>query len=463
MLTAAHCAADDTSGTNAYIGSATRPVAVTQTVRHPSWNGADLDDDVALLRLAKPSSVTPVKLASPASDLVAGASVRLLGWGEESSGGTTGTARAGDGAVDEITHKLVGIEAAPSGGCPGDSGGPVLDPATGVQIGVIAGGPDPCGTYTFAPRASSVRAYLESFLEINHPPVASGGELFAGVGEDVVIPLDWSDPDGDVLEVTSFDFGGMAFVETSADPPTITFRGVAGETGTRTFEYTLTDGMADVDVLWTVRFGDPVITVADLNVPEPAHGRRTVKVPIELSAPSPEPVTFTVVPVQAGATLGADVRAEAATLTIAPGTTTATYSVVVLSDRVDEYDETLELSVTVQSGNATPPDTPARFTVVGNLVPVNHPPVARGGEVTTTVDTPAEISIDFSDPDGDAVAIVDGTAENVESTDCPSGLPGLCTVYIPAGFIGDARLSYTVEDEHGLQATATWIIHVVEA
>jgi transmembrane serine protease 9 len=172
-LTAAHCVSDiAATDLKVLLGTQVRSqragaelIAVTQAVTHERYGSPAADsNDVALLRLARPSAQTPIRLAGPAErDAWApGRPATVIGWGSEAfllGGGATDLLRevtvpivkdstcAGSYALTAgfdpgtmvCAGQLLGLRDA----CQGDSGGPLMVPdGSGglVQMGVVSFG-----------------------------------------------------------------------------------------------------------------------------------------------------------------------------------------------------------------------------------------------------------------------------------------------------------------------------------
>jgi hypothetical protein len=99
------------------------------------------------------------------------------------------------------------------------------------------------------------------------------------------------------------------------------------------------------------------------------------------------------------------------------------------------------------------------------LVPGNRPPVVASGGLETAVDTPVEIPIEFSDPDGLELTlddVVDQVATNGTLSVCAgTAPPTTCTFTPDPGFEGIASYAYTVSDGED-ETTGTWEILVGE-
>jgi hypothetical protein len=190
VLTAAHCFDGDQRPTSYQViadrhdltGTGGRVVAVTRIIRHPSYNTATNDNDIALLELA---STLPLPLVSLAgryemNGVVQGEPATVTGWGATSEGGASsstlqeaevdviGVGTACEDASDytSITDNqiCIGVLAGGRDTCQGDSGGPAfLRRGTAwVQIGITSWGigcarADLPGVYTLV---SSYRTWI---------------------------------------------------------------------------------------------------------------------------------------------------------------------------------------------------------------------------------------------------------------------------------------------------------------
>jgi hypothetical protein len=201
VLTAAHCIADgdtmsslsDTpaSQIRVRIGTVNRNSGgqrfdVAQVVRHPGYNPATMDNDIALLRLtASTGSLAKVDLATDlAEDTIAspGTLATVSGWGALSEGGSSpnrlqfvDVPLLSNGSCNvayngEITSNMVcaGFSSGGRDSCQGDSGGPLVvdDDGTWVQNGVVSWGygcarPGIPGVYA---RVANYQDWIESWV-----------------------------------------------------------------------------------------------------------------------------------------------------------------------------------------------------------------------------------------------------------------------------------------------------------
>ncbi|MBX3273197.1 MAG: trypsin-like serine protease [Sandaracinaceae bacterium] len=169
VLTAAHCVPRGAPGQiEVFFGSDLRRagtrVPAIAAVAHPDASES-ADHDLALVLLAEPAGVAPLRLAS--DDAIAAAppvSVRLVGYGLTAPGaGDDVVKREGRSLTTEVTPLHVVLGADPSLPCRGDSGGPVLvsTPAGERVGGVVSRGDAAC---TERARATRVDAHLDDFL-----------------------------------------------------------------------------------------------------------------------------------------------------------------------------------------------------------------------------------------------------------------------------------------------------------
>lgn len=191
VLTAAHCVPDGKADGLAVVagtvnnsnGSGERR-AVAQVLVHPAYDSGASTSDVALLRLASPTTVAPIALATAADDGLEAdrAPVTVTGWGDRTplaGGGLLTTNRLQEvdlAVVDDASCDSAnpGFDAATGvcaegflkDSCQGDSGGPLFarTPKGFIQVGVVSYGLG-CGVPTFPGvysevNESGIRAFI---------------------------------------------------------------------------------------------------------------------------------------------------------------------------------------------------------------------------------------------------------------------------------------------------------------
>jgi len=197
VLTAGHCVTNvSAQGLNFFIGPSTsnmqERLAVKSIEPHPYFSMSTIQNDIGIMILAKPASVTPMQVNRTAmSSSWVGTKLLFVGYGV-----TDGYSQGGYGVKRAVEMPVVGVSAttfsygsAGKNTCSGDSGGPAfVKDADGnfLVAGVTSFGDQYCTSYGVDTR---VDAYL-SFLGIGSgtppstlpPATADGcqGESFDG-------------------------------------------------------------------------------------------------------------------------------------------------------------------------------------------------------------------------------------------------------------------------------------------
>ncbi|XP_004710754.1 kallikrein-6 [Echinops telfairi] len=164
VLTAAHCKKPNLQ---VFLGkhnlhkseSSQEHISVVQTVSHPGYTAATHDQDIMLLRLARPAHLSdlikPLALERDCSS--SETSCQILGWGKTADGNFPDTIQCAHVHLvpreeceraypDQITPNMVcaGDEKYGRDSCQGDSGGPLV---CGDRLrGLISWGNIPCGS-----------------------------------------------------------------------------------------------------------------------------------------------------------------------------------------------------------------------------------------------------------------------------------------------------------------------------
>ena len=207
VLTAGHCAEDETTGAvdtpddyqvltgSQSLSGAGQLSGVTRVIPYPAFDRSTLVGDAALLVLATPTTAPPVALASDPADLSlynAGTATVITGWGiadadsdlpstlqygvsvVQSAGYCAQDASDLDATFDPL-QQLCAVDA-PSdadGACFGDSGGPILTAVnqTWVEIGLTSSVADNCDTAVsgFFTRTDTIDGWIQSTIQQNPP------------------------------------------------------------------------------------------------------------------------------------------------------------------------------------------------------------------------------------------------------------------------------------------------------
>jgi hypothetical protein len=182
LLTAAHCLPDGSPAPDVFFGADPAADATRATVldveRHPQYDDATHANDLALVLLSAPSTVTPANLPAAAPEV--GLALRLVGFGRTSATDTTPPRkRSGTSQVDGLTDTELTFAPSPSQTCEGDSGGPAFATVGGVEalMGVTSTGDPQC---TQSARDIRVDAYAGDFIATYLAATADGA---AGPGD----------------------------------------------------------------------------------------------------------------------------------------------------------------------------------------------------------------------------------------------------------------------------------------
>jgi trypsin len=189
VMTAAHCVGGGKVTARIKGGVLTsngvESIAVVAKIKHPNYNSATSDFDVAILLLKSSSSIPPVAIDTTI-DTWAGSISRVIGWGTTSSGGSAPTnilqvdvpVRTNEECdrvsyPGQITPQMV-CAGVPEGGvdsCQGDSGGPLFVQVGGqpLVMGVVSWGygcafPGKYGVYA---RVNSMLSFIGQYIDVS--------------------------------------------------------------------------------------------------------------------------------------------------------------------------------------------------------------------------------------------------------------------------------------------------------
>ncbi|XP_026063666.1 trypsin-like [Carassius auratus] len=202
VLTAAHCLQGfDTSNIKMYFGrlrrSGLNPHETNRTasrsIVHPSYNSSTHDNDIGLIQLSSPVTLTdyirPICLAAAGSNFSAGTETWVTGWGKLQSGGPfpdllqevqvpiVSNSDCNNAYGGLITNNMICaglIKEGDKGSCQGDSGGPMVsrNGSLWVQSGIVSFAGVKCddprypGVYT---RVSHYQDWITTNIASNPP------------------------------------------------------------------------------------------------------------------------------------------------------------------------------------------------------------------------------------------------------------------------------------------------------
>ena len=165
--------------------------------------------------------------------------------------------------------------------------------------------------------------------------------------------------------------------------------------------------------------GPPALSIGDATVSEGNSGATNAVFTVTLAPTSAKTVTVGYSTANGTATAGSDYTATSGTLTLPPGTATATISVPVLGDTADEPDEVFRVNLATTATNAVVADAQGLGTIVdddaGSVLSITDQSASEGTAGVTTFTftvslTPASaqaVTVAYATVDGTAVAPTD--------------------------------------------------------
>ncbi|HEY2749166.1 MAG TPA: trypsin-like serine protease [Polyangia bacterium] len=214
LVTAAHCVTEDDALPTAHFGALPGgagdvAVALALVRRHPTFDPATLEGDVAVALLDgdAPVGATPVALPAAASgDVTAGTALRLVGFGRTSADDTSAPQkRQGAATVAVLATRTFSFTPSPSQTCEGDSGGPAFAGIGGggeAIVGVTSSGDPMCD-------ASAADMRVDAYLDFIVPFVEATAVGAAGAGDRCYYDGNCADGAGECLP--ALDDGAISF------------------------------------------------------------------------------------------------------------------------------------------------------------------------------------------------------------------------------------------------------------
>lgn len=191
VLTAAHCA-DSNMTRNVVVALGKHKlsvaegerISITEVIIHPEYDGRIGSADLALLRLREPSTRTVLPLDQAVDGDVEDRALQatVTGWGQYEQGKADGLRQVAmplfshkrcQEIYAEVTDGMVcaGYDNGGKNACFGDSGGPMVIPATGApgwkQVGIVSWGPYSCGSAdrpTVYTRVSAYQPWIDDCM-----------------------------------------------------------------------------------------------------------------------------------------------------------------------------------------------------------------------------------------------------------------------------------------------------------
>jgi len=183
VLTAAHCLwGRDPTHLNAFFGADVhgrgRRIAVIDGRLAPGWDPATQEHDLAVVLLAEPASgIAPLPLLrAPIDDRLLGATLRIVGFGADR------TKQEGTTRLTAYLAATIVDGGGPSATCLGDSGGPALLSAGGVEYlaAVTSRGDAGCRAFAVRTRVDPyVADFIQPYVDATQPGAARTGDRCA--------------------------------------------------------------------------------------------------------------------------------------------------------------------------------------------------------------------------------------------------------------------------------------------
>jgi subtilisin-like proprotein convertase family protein len=242
------------------------------------------------------------------------------------------------------------------------------------------------------------------------------------------------------LSVTRTPTNGMSTVSFATSPGTASSGDFGSTSGTLTFADgestktiqipTLDNALDGPDKTFTVALSNPIsaalgapstatVTIVDNDAPpllslsnaSGSEAAGSLFFAYSLSSASQKPISFSVAASNGSAQIGSDFSAPAATVSVAPGSTSGLIGVPITNDALDEADETLSIALS-SAVDVTLPASPSALGVIVDDdgapgVSVNDASLAEGNSGTSSLTFTASLSA----PSAQAVS-VDYTTSN---------------------------------------------------
>jgi hypothetical protein len=385
----------------------------------------DYQDNVYLIRNIMPAEASaapaaPTGLAATGSD--AGVA---LNWSDNAASGLAGynvyrgtSADFTPGAGNRLNGSLLSSSEF------NDTTAPV-----GVQSFYKVTAVNTSGAESSAASASATRTG-----QVQTPPATPTGFAASGITSSS-ITLSWGAVTGASKYVLGRRLAGTEFFTTVSDSITAATFTDTGLTASTAYEYQLTavgtNGLSSTPTAalpattaGVTQPGLPIFSSDDPSVTEPTNGTANMTFTLSLSAASSAPVSIDYTTINGSALAGNDFTATSGSITFAPGQTTKTIVVPILSDSIDEAAETFGLTFTLTGGNVTVSDGAATATILpASSTPTPTPttptptptgtPIAFGGKTVANV---LGQRIALKGPGNGTATVLDGNVVRIDVT-----------------------------------------------
>ena len=282
-----------------------------------------------------------------------------------------------------------------------------------------------------------------------------------GIGQQVTVRLNAASQQTVTVDYATSDVTAWAGDDYTADTGTVTFNsGSTTETISipilqdsideinETFEIQLSNPsnatIADNTSIVTITDDEGLPTLAVQNVTTSDESASNITATVSLSAASSLTITANYNTADVSATAGIDYAATSGPLTFAPGDTSKSITIAIMSDSIDEIDETFEVQLS-NIVNAVGSLTPGAVTItdddsqpdisIGDNSTADETAGSTNLNVSLSAASGKTISVDYTTADGTASAGDDYTA----ATGTITFAPGITTQIIPIAALADSK------------------------
>ena len=282
-----------------------------------------------------------------------------------------------------------------------------------------------------------------------------------GIGQQVTVRLNAASQQTVTVDYATSDVTAWAGDDYTADTGTVTFN--SGSTTETISIPILQDSIDEINETFEIQLSNPsnatiadntsVVTITDdeglptltvQNVTTSDESASNITATVSLSAASSLTITANYNTADVSATAGIDYAATSGPLTFAPGDTSKSITIAIMSDSIDEIDETFEVQLS-NIVNAVGSLTPGAVTItdddsqpdisIGDNSTADETAGSTNLNVSLSAASGKTISVDYTTADGTASAGDDYTA----ATGTITFAPGITTQIIPIAALADSK------------------------
>ncbi len=236
----------------------------------------------------------------------------------------------------------------------------------------------------------------------------------------------------------------------------------ANETVTMTLSNASNATISDATGTFTITDDDATPSLSINDVSTSNENNTATNMTVTLSAAAGRDVTVAYATSNGTATAGSDYTATSDTLTISAGDTTGTIGVTVLSDTLDEANETVTMTLS-SATNATISDSTGTFTItdddntpslsINDVSTTNESNTATNMTVTLSAAAGRDVTVDFATSNGTATAGSDYTATSNTLTISAGSTTGTIPITVLADTTDEVNETVTMTLSNATNAT----------